>query len=101
MVLVRSELLGQFVNTVTAHYEYSRWNRENLLQQVPMQTSLKLKTCSRFFIAFLKSTLNLEYFEKKDECQSLSVTEIINYETGYHLNDQKAIFSAKLRQTTC
>ena len=30
-----------------------------------MQTSLKLKTCSRFFIAFLKSALNLEYFEKK------------------------------------
>ena len=30
-----------------------------------MPTSLQLKTCSRFFIAFLKSTLNLEYFEKK------------------------------------
>ena len=29
-----------------------------------MQTSLKLKTCSRLFIAFLKSTFNLEYFEK-------------------------------------
>ena len=31
-----------------------------------MQTSLQFKTCSRFFIAFLKSTLNLEYFEKKE-----------------------------------
>ena len=30
-----------------------------------MQTSLQLKTCSQFFIAFPKSTLNLEYFEKK------------------------------------
>ena len=30
-----------------------------------MQTSLKLKTCSQFFIAFLKSTLNFKYFEKK------------------------------------
>ena len=29
-----------------------------------MQTSLQLKTCSGFFIAFPKSTLNLEYFEK-------------------------------------
>ena len=64
-VLVRSELLGQFVNTLTADYKYFRKNRENLWQQVPMQISLKLKTCSRFFIAFLKSTLNLEYFEKK------------------------------------
>ena len=47
-----------------------------------MQTSLKLKTCSRFFIAFLKSTLNLEYFEKNDQSYSLSITEIINCETG-------------------
>ena len=30
-----------------------------------MQTSLKLEIRSRFFIAFLKSTLNLEYFEEK------------------------------------
>ena len=66
-----------------------------------MQTSLKLKTCSRLFIAFLKSTLNLEYFEKKDQSQSLSITEIINSETGSHLNVQKAIFDAMLRKATC
>ena len=46
-----------------------------------MQTSLKLKTCSRVFIAFLKSTLNVEYLEKKDQSQSLTITEIINCET--------------------
>ena len=47
-----------------------------------MQTSLKLKTFSQYFIAFPKSTLNLEYFEKKDQPQSLSITEIINCDTG-------------------
>ena len=66
-----------------------------------MQTSLKMKTCSRFFIAFLKSTLNLEYFETKDQSQSLSITEIINCETGSYLNVQKPIFHATLRNTTC
>ena len=67
-----------------------------------MRTSLELKTCSRFFIAFLKSTLNFEYFEKKkDQSQSLSITEIINCETGSYLNVQKAIFHATLRQITC
>ena len=66
-----------------------------------MQTSLKLKTCSRFFIAFLKSTLNFEYFEKKHQSQSLSITEIINCETGSYLNVQKDIFKAKPRKTTC
>ena len=66
-----------------------------------MQTSLKLKTCSRFFIAFLKSTLNLKYFETKDQSQSLSITEILNCETGIILNVQKAIFHTTLRQITC
>ena len=67
-----------------------------------MQTSLQLKTCSRFFIAFLKSTLNLEYFEKKkDHSHGFSITEIINCETGSYLNAQKAILHAMLRQITC
>ena len=100
-VLVRSELLGQFINTLTADYKYSRQNLENLSQQDPMQISLKLKNCSRFFIPFLKSTLNFEYFVKKDQSKSLSITEIINFETGSYLNVRKAIFHATLRQTTC
>ena len=66
-----------------------------------MQTSMKLKICSRILIALLKSTLNLEYFELKDQSHSLSITEIINCETGSYLNPQKAIFNATLRQTTC
>ena len=66
-----------------------------------MQTSLKLKTSSRFFVAFLKSALNLEYLEKKDQSQSLTVTEIINCETGSYLNLQNAIFHVALRKPTC
>ena len=56
---------------------------------------------SVFFIVFVKSTLNLEYFEKKDQSQSLSNTEIINCETGSYLNVQKANFHARIRQITC
>ena len=63
LVLVTSKLLRQFVKTLTAVYKDSRYNWENLSQQVPMQASMKLKTFSLFLIAFLKSTLNLEYFE--------------------------------------
>ena len=66
-----------------------------------MKTSQKMKTCSLFFIAFLKSTLNFEYFEKKDSSQSLSITEIINCETGSYLNIEKAIFHATLGNPTC
>ena len=65
-----------------------------------MQTSLKLKTCSRFFIAFLKSTLNFEYLEKKDQSHGLSITKIIICEIGSYLNVQKSMFHATLREIT-
>ena len=100
-MLVRSELLGQFVNTLTSDYKYSRQNMENLWQQVPKQIIRKAQTFSGFFIAFLKSTLTFEYFEQKDQSHSLSITEINNCETGSYLNVQKAILHATLRQRTC
>ena len=49
LVQVRFEHLGQFVKTLTADCKYSRSNRENLWQQVPMKISRKLKT---FFSIF-------------------------------------------------
>ena len=66
-----------------------------------MQTSLKLKICSLFSIAFLKSTLNFEYLEKKNQSQSLSITEIINCETGSYFNVEKTKLYGTLRKTTC
>ena len=47
-----------------------------------MQISPKPNTFSGFFIASMKSTLNFEYFEKKDQSHRLSITEIIDCETG-------------------
>ena len=66
-----------------------------------MQTSLQLETSSRFFIPFLECTLNLEYFEKKDQSHCLSITEIINCEKVTYLNVEKVIFHVSLPQITC
>ena len=55
-----------FVNTLTADDKYSRLNRDNLTQPVRMQLSQKQTAFSGFFLAFSKSTLNLEHFQKKD-----------------------------------
>ena len=71
---------------MTVDYKYFRQNVENLPQQVQTQISLKPKTFSGFFIASLKSTLNLEYFDKKDESHSLSIIEISNCKTGSYLS---------------
>ena len=101
MVLIRSEPFGQFDGTLTADYKYSRYILEDLSQQVPRPISSKPKTFSEFFLLFLKSKLNLEYLETKYQSLSLSIMEIINCETGSHLNLQKAIFHATLQQITC
>ena len=53
------------VNTLTANYEYSRSNTDNLPLPVQVQLSEKLKTFYQFFIAFSESALNFEHFEKK------------------------------------
>ena len=71
------------------------------MQRFGRQQSRKLKTFTRSFFAFLKSRLNLEYFEKKDQSHSLSINEIIHCETCSYLNGQKAIFHATLRKIIC
>ena len=55
-------------------------------QQVQTPLSLKQKTFSRFFVAFLKSTWNGEHFEKKGESSSLSISEIIDSKRGGYLS---------------
>ena len=40
-------------------------NTDNLMQPIHMPLSQKLKTFSRFFPAFSKSSLNFEHFQKK------------------------------------
>ena len=64
-----------------------------------MPTSQKLKTYFRLFISFLKSMLNFESAENKDQSQSLGIMEIINCKTGSYLSVQKAIFHSTIRKT--
>ena len=50
-------------------------NRDNLTQPIHMQLSQKLNTFSSFFLAFSKSRLNFEHFQKKDDAHSLFISE--------------------------
>ena len=96
-VLVRSKILGLFVNTFTAESTYSRRNMQTFTQQVQTPLSLNEKTFSGFFIAFLKSTLNGEHFQKKGESSSLSISEIINSKRGGYLSAWKALLQNRFR----
>ena len=84
--LVRSKILGLFVITLTAEYMYTGRNMQTFRQQVQTPLSLKQKTFSEFFIAFLKSSGNGEHFQKKGESSSLSISEIIDSKRGGYLS---------------
>ena len=68
---------------------------QTLTQQVQTPLSLKQKTFSGFFIAFLmeilESTWNGEHFQKKGESSSLSISEIIDSKRGGYLSAWKAL----------
>ena len=84
--LLWSKILRLFANTLTADDKYSCGNMQNFRQQFQTLLSEKQKTFSGFFIAFLKCGLNLEHFEKKNECPSLILPEIIVSERGCYWN---------------
>ena len=78
-VLVISEIVVVFVNTVTADGKYSLHNRKNLLEPLQLRLSKKQKYFFSF-AAYLKATSNFEDFEKKDEPHWLCIFEIRNCE---------------------
>ena len=82
---------------MTAEYTYSRRNMQTLMQQGQTPFSLKQKSFSQFFIAFLKSTWNGEHFEKKGESTSLSISEIIYSKRGGYLSAWKALLQNSFR----
>ena len=71
------KILRLFINTLTADDKYSCRNMQNFLQQHQTLLSQKRKTLSGFLIAYLKCAWNSDYFEKKNECPSLIISEII------------------------
>ena len=79
-VLVRRKALYVFVNTLTADDQYSLLNIDNLMQPIRTQLSQRLQGFSEFFLAFSKSTLNFEHFQKKDDLHSRFISEITHSE---------------------
>ena len=79
-LLLRSKISRLFPNTLNGDGKYSLFNRDNLTQPIQMQVSRKQKTFSEFFAAFLKSSLNFEHFQKKDDSHSWGISKITESE---------------------
>ena len=72
-LLVICKISRLFPNTLSTDGKYPLFNRGNLTQPFQMQLALKQKTFSQFFSAFLKSSLNFEHFQKKDDPHSWGI----------------------------
>ena len=84
--LVTSEIFRLLVNTLTPDDKYSRRYMQIFWQQLQTPLYEKGKTFCPFVIAFLKCSLNLEHSEKKEECPSLIINEIIASERDVYLS---------------
>ena len=70
---------------MTTDGKYSRRNMLNFTQKFEVPLSQKQNTFCGFFPPFLKSALNLEHFDKKDEYPSLVISKIIDSTRGGYL----------------
>ena len=55
---------------MSADDKYFLLDRDNLTQRIQMLLSPKQKALPQFFFSFLKSSLNLEHFQEKDNPHS-------------------------------
>ena len=84
--LVTSEIFRLFVNTLTLDDKYSRRYMQIFWQQFQTLSSQEENTFCRFLITFLKCIWNLGKSEKKEECPTLIITEIIASERFVYLS---------------
>ena len=99
-MLVLCKILRLFLSILTDDHKYCLLYRENLTQAIQILLSQKQKNFSRFFSAFLKSTLNFEHSGKKDDAHSRCISQITVSEKGDSINLCKIPFKRSLPQKT-
>ena len=87
LFLIRSEISGLLVNTLTANYEYSRSNREYL----PFPTQIKLSKkpwifSKFFFFCIFGIYIKFLMLRKKHEPHRWSISEFIYSQRCVYLN---------------
>ena len=74
------QILVLLVNTLATDEMYPVLNRDKLTIPIQMKLSQKQKPFSEFLAAFLKSSLNFKYFEKKNDPHRFCIFEITDLE---------------------
>ena len=79
-LLLTCQILRLLVNTLATDEKYPLLNRDNLTIPIQMKISQKQKTFSEFFLAFLRSRINLKHFETEDDLHRFCIFEITDSE---------------------
>ena len=82
-LLLTCQILGPLLNRLAVDEKYPVHNRKYLTMPIQMQLSQKQKTLSEFFARFLKFSLNLKHFEKKDHPHRFSIVEVTDSENVF------------------
>ena len=75
-LLLTCRIVGLLVNTLATNEKCVVFNRDKLTIPIQMQFSEKQKYFAHLFAEFLKSSLNFENFEKKDDPYSFCISQI-------------------------
>ena len=73
-LLLTCQILGLLVHTLAANGKYPLLNRDILMIPSRMLLTHKQKNFSEFFAEFLKSRLNFEHFEDKNDPQKFWIS---------------------------
>ena len=92
VILVRSETLELFGNTLSRAHIYSCYRREKLSQHIQTVLYQKRRIFCQIFIAFSESTQVFAYFETKDQLHSSNISEVIDPEKCGYFNARKLLF---------
>ena len=81
-LLLTRKILGLLVNTLAADEKHLVLLRDNLTIPIQMQVSTKKKKKKKieFSAAFLKSTVNFNHFEEKNDPHSFCISEMMDSE---------------------
>ena len=74
------QILGVFLNTLTANDKYLVLDCVNLSNPIQVQLSLQPTIFSDFFVSFLESISNFKHLNKKDDRHTYFISEITDCE---------------------
>ena len=97
-LLIRSKILQLFVTRLTARNMYSLHNWQKFTQGLQRYISQKGKTISGIFNTFLKSTWKFVYLGKKDQLDSLNISDVFDAKKYSSLNVKKQLFQNNLQE---